>query len=124
MDHSFQNRVLGWCGALFVGVMGMLWPLTAEATGVYQMPLVSAGEATWVVDDANVLSRLNEGKLSSQFQDLAEATGTEVRLVTIHRLDYGKPQNPLPPTYLRNGSPPPKPKLIRFWWCWMMSPMA
>jgi uncharacterized protein len=90
MDHSFQNRVLGWCGALFVGVMGMLWPLTAEATGVYQMPLVSAGEATWVVDDANVLSRLNEGKLSSQFQDLAEATGTEVRLVTIHRLDYGE----------------------------------
>ncbi|HEY9652515.1 MAG TPA: TPM domain-containing protein [Coleofasciculaceae cyanobacterium] len=62
----------------------------AHATGVYQMPNVRAGEPTWVLDKAEVLSRLNEGKLSSTLEDLAKKTGQEVRMVTIHRLDYGE----------------------------------
>jgi uncharacterized protein len=62
----------------------------ANAIGVYQMPNVSAGEPTWVIDKAEVLSRLNEGKLSKTLEDLAKKTGNEVRMVTIHRLDYGE----------------------------------
>lgn len=62
----------------------------AHAIGVYQMPNVRAGEPTWVLDKAEVLSRLNEGKLSSTLEDLAKKTGQEVRMVTIHRLDYGE----------------------------------
>lgn len=62
----------------------------AKAIGVYQMPKVNAGEPTWVIDKAEVLSRLNEGKLSKTLEDLAKKTGNEVRMVTIHRLDYGE----------------------------------
>ncbi|MCA1994359.1 MAG: TPM domain-containing protein [Coleofasciculus sp. S288] len=62
----------------------------AYATGVYQIPKVNPGEPTWVIDQADVLSRLNEGKLSSVLENLAKKTGNEVRMVTIHRLDYGE----------------------------------
>jgi uncharacterized protein len=62
----------------------------AKAIGVYQMPKVTAGEPTWVIDKAEVLSLLNEGKLSQTLEDLAKKTGKEVRMVTIHRLDYGE----------------------------------
>jgi uncharacterized protein len=62
----------------------------ATALGVYQMPNIRAGEPTWVIDKAEVLSRLNEGKLSGTLDNLAKKTGKEVRMVTIHRLDYGE----------------------------------
>lgn len=60
------------------------------ATGVYQMPKVSAGEHTWVIDQSDVLSRVNEGKISNILENLANQTGNEVRIVTIRRLDYGE----------------------------------
>lgn len=85
----WRNALPAFCLALGLG-LGLTVAQPALATGVYQMPSLSAGSDTWVIDDANVISRLNEGKLSSQFQALAETTGTEVRLVTIHRLDYGE----------------------------------
>jgi uncharacterized protein len=62
----------------------------ANATGVYQMPNIRAGEPTWVIDKAEVLSRVNEGRLSNTLDDLTRKTGKEVRMVTIHRLDYGE----------------------------------
>jgi uncharacterized protein len=62
----------------------------AHATGVYQMPKVSVGEPTWVIDKGEVLSRLNEGRLSDILDNLAKKSGQEVRMVTIHRLDYGE----------------------------------
>jgi uncharacterized protein len=62
----------------------------AFAIGVYQMPNVRAGEPTWVIDKAEVLSRFNEGRLSNTLDDLAKNTGKEVRMVTVHRLDYGE----------------------------------
>lgn len=85
----WRNALPAFCLALGLG-LGLAVAQPALATGAYQMPSLSAGSDTWVVDDANLISRLNEGKLSSQFQSLADATGTEVRLVTIHRLDYGE----------------------------------
>jgi uncharacterized protein len=62
----------------------------AYATSVYDMPSLTAGDSTWVIDEAEILSRLSEGRISSEFEKLAQATGNEVRFVTLHRLDYGE----------------------------------
>ncbi|HEY9726082.1 MAG TPA: TPM domain-containing protein [Chroococcales cyanobacterium] len=85
--QSFQRMILQ---LLFAVVMSGLIAAPAHAIGVYQMPNIRAGEPTWVIDKAEVLSRLNEGRLSNTLDDLAKKTGKEVRLVTIHRLDYGE----------------------------------
>ncbi|WP_322742302.1 photosystem II repair protein Psb32 [Gloeocapsopsis crepidinum] len=61
-----------------------------NATGVYQMPQVTAGDRNWVIDQAEVISRINEGKIGDALEDLAQETGNEVRLVTVRRLDYGE----------------------------------
>ncbi len=58
------------------------------ATGVYDLPSLS--DNTWVIDQADILSRVNEGKINSNLKNLAETTGNEVRMVTIRRLDYGE----------------------------------
>lgn len=60
------------------------------ATGVYQMPNLRMGDRTWIIDQAEVLSRLNEGNISNALENLANQTGNEVRFVTIRRLDYGE----------------------------------
>ncbi|MBO1055489.1 MULTISPECIES: photosystem II repair protein Psb32 [unclassified Dolichospermum] len=65
-----------------------LFILPAAATGVYQIPSLTAD--TWILDQGDVISRLNEGQISKTFQDLAQETGNEARIVTIHRLDYGE----------------------------------
>lgn len=62
----------------------------ARATGVYDLPMVAAGENLWVVDEADVISRATEGQLSNMLRQLAENTGKEVRMVVIERLDYGQ----------------------------------
>ena len=61
----------------------------ANATGVYDMPLSPSADS-FVLDDAKKITRLNEGNLNKDLKTLAEATGQEVRYVTIHRLDYGE----------------------------------
>ncbi len=60
----------------------------ASATGVYEMPSLTAD--TWILDQGDVISRLNESQISKTFKDLAQETGNEARIVTIHRLDYGE----------------------------------
>ncbi len=70
-------------------LIAQLVTFPANATGVYQMPKLSAGDRTWVIDQAEVLSRINENKISSELEKLAQ-TGNEVRLVTTRRLDYGE----------------------------------
>lgn len=74
--------------ALFCAAQLLVAP--AAATGVYSMPNLAAGDSTWVIDEAEILSRLSEGKISGELEKLAEATGNEIRLVTVHRLDYGE----------------------------------
>ncbi|GAB1538612.1 TPM domain-containing protein [Scytonema sp. NUACC21] len=63
--------------------------MPALATGVYQLPNITPG-GTWVIDRGEVISRSNEGKIASAFEDLAQQTGNEVRIVTVRRLDYGE----------------------------------
>lgn len=62
----------------------------ALATGVYEIPSWENVTNTWVVDEAEVLSRATEGSISSQLGELAKKTGNQVRFVTIRRLDYGE----------------------------------
>ncbi|NET03561.1 MAG: YgcG family protein [Merismopedia sp. SIO2A8] len=75
---------------LLVFLVSGLVAAPANATNVYQMPNLSAGEPTWVIDQSEVISRINEGKLSKTLEALAAETGNEVRMVTIRRLDYGE----------------------------------
>jgi uncharacterized protein len=58
------------------------------ATGVYDMPYLSVGSDTWVIDNADALSIANEGNLNNSLGNLAKKTGQEVRMVTIRRLDF------------------------------------
>ncbi|MGQ4649860.1 photosystem II repair protein Psb32 [Lyngbya aestuarii] len=74
---------------LMVLVSGLV-AAPAAATNIYQMPNVSSGEPTWIIDQSEVISRINEGRISTTLEDLAKATGNEVRLVTVRRLDYGE----------------------------------
>ncbi len=62
----------------------------ANATGVYQIPNLSAGDRTWIIDKAEVLSRASEIQISNALENLAKETSNQVRIVTIHRLDYGE----------------------------------
>ncbi|MBD2342926.1 photosystem II repair protein Psb32 [Anabaena subtropica] len=75
---------------LAVILASSLFTAPALATGVYQVPNLTAGDSTWVIDQGDVISRINEGTISSSFEDLAKQTGNEVRFVTIRRLDYGE----------------------------------
>ncbi|MGK7957333.1 MAG: YgcG family protein [Crocosphaera sp.] len=61
----------------------------AMATGIYDLPVLSSGSDTWVLDQADAISFTNENRLNGQLSKLAQQTGTEVRLIAVRRLDYG-----------------------------------
>jgi uncharacterized protein len=85
-------KQLRWAVAIGLALTLQIWSwgtLPAEATGVYSLP-ASVDAATYIVDEAELLSRLNETNLSGQLDSLAKKTGNQVRFVTIHRLDYGE----------------------------------
>ena len=75
---------------LAVGLLSMAsLAAPALATSVSQIPSVTAGDGTWIVDEAEILSRSSEGQLSSRLKKLEADFGDEVHLVTFRRLDYG-----------------------------------
>lgn len=63
-----------------------LFNVTAEATGVYDLPSLNASD--WVIDQANVISPVSQGKINTALGKLAKQTGNQVHLVTIRRLEY------------------------------------
>jgi uncharacterized protein len=67
-------------------LMAFVWVAPAYATSLYEVPSVS--DDTHIVDLADLVSRINEGKLNTTLNDLAEKTGQDVHYVTIRRLDY------------------------------------
>lgn len=71
-------------------LVSQLVAFPASATGVYEIPPLPADRSTWIVDRAEVLSLVNENRISKTLEQLAEETGNEVRFVTIRRLDYGE----------------------------------
>jgi uncharacterized protein len=80
-----QILLLTIVAAISIGIFA----LPAQATAVYEVPVVSAGVPTWIVDQADVLSLSTKGKVKGTLEQLAKQTGKEVRFVTVHRLDYG-----------------------------------
>ncbi|NJK66992.1 MAG: YgcG family protein [Microcoleus sp. CSU_2_2] len=80
-----------WAIAIAIALIAsQIAVLPAFATGVYEIPMLSAGDRTWVLDKGDVLSRTSESNISSVLDTLEKQTGKEVRFVTIHRLDYGE----------------------------------
>jgi uncharacterized protein len=90
-----RERLVQYLSVSVLALMMMIQVWTsgtaaAEATGAYSLPNLTAGEPTWVVDQAGILSRITRGEISGKLEELAKETGNEVRFVTIHRLDYGE----------------------------------
>jgi uncharacterized protein len=85
--HAYFPKI---CGSLIAIAISLLtFALPAQATAIYELPTVSAGEPTWIIDKADVLSLSTKSKVRGTLEQLAKQTGKEVRFVTIHRLDYG-----------------------------------
>jgi len=87
LGKLLRGLLLAAVGLIFVAQVSAA---PAYATSVYSMPSLTAGDPTWVVDEAEILSRLSEGRISGDLEKLAQSTGNEVRFVTVHRLDYGE----------------------------------
>jgi len=86
-----QSSLISAILTSFFSLLLLILPLqSAQATAVFDLPIISAGSDTWVVDEANVISRLNETNLTSSSQELASTTGFEVRYVTLRHLDFGQ----------------------------------
>ena len=88
-----SRQLFGWfrqliCFSAIAFFALQLFSTPALATSLYSMPQTPDGK--WFIDEASQVSRLNEGRIESSLQQLAEETGNEVRFVTIHRLDYGE----------------------------------
>jgi len=86
----FRSLLISLVGLVLTASLWEVQVSPAQATGVYNMPTLTAGDPTWVVDEAEILSRLTENQLSGELASLAQTTGNELRFVTIHRLDYGE----------------------------------
>ena len=84
---SVHHSIL-WILSVFFALGLLISP--AQATGVYDLPMLGAGDSTWVVDSADVLSLTSERKVNGNLKQLAKNSGNEVRLVVVRRLDYGE----------------------------------
>lgn len=90
--HHLQSALRLVLTVAFVGLIALTGPFTsaASATGIYDFERVQAGESTWVVDQADVLSRFKQGQISNRLEQINQKTGDEVRFVVFRRLDYGE----------------------------------
>ncbi|WP_413164932.1 photosystem II repair protein Psb32 [Capilliphycus salinus ALCB114379] len=92
------NKILNWkkrfvaliLPTVLAVFIAQLWATPAQATGVYQMPNLTSGDPTRIVDDGDVLSFSTERQINQELSQLTEKTGYEVRLVTLRRFDYGE----------------------------------
>ncbi|MEK0193659.1 photosystem II repair protein Psb32 [Microcoleus anatoxicus] len=88
---SWKKHFPPLAGAIAIAlILSQMAVLPALATGVYEMPMLSAGDRTWVFDKGDVLSRNSESTISNVLDNLEQQTGKQIRFVTIHRLDYGE----------------------------------
>jgi uncharacterized protein len=61
----------------------------AQATTIYDLPLPDPAHPARIVDEGDVVSRINEGTIAGTLDQIAEQTGTQIQFVTIHHLNYG-----------------------------------
>lgn len=86
----FRHLWMSLAGLVLIIQVWVVGTASAIATGVYNIPALAADDPTWVIDQADILSRITESEISKELEDLANTTGNEVRIVTIHRFDYGE----------------------------------
>jgi len=84
-----MKRLLALCIATLLTIGGW-FAAPAQATGVYDLPVLSAEDTTFIIDDADVLSPINETKLVTELEQVFEKTGTKVRFVTLRHFNYGE----------------------------------
>lgn len=88
---NFQKRFVHLIlPTILAVVIAQLGATPAIATGVYQMPNLTPGDPSWIVDEGDVLSLSSERQINQKLSELADQTGYEVRLVTLRRFDYGE----------------------------------
>jgi uncharacterized protein len=105
---SLKRFLQGWAGLIALLVTILQLTITpAHATGAIDIPKLKADTPTWVVDQGEVLSRVTEAALNKTFSDLAQQTGYQVRVITIHRLDYGETPASLAQKILERWFPEP-----------------
>lgn len=85
-----RSLLLGLIGGLLL--LSTAFPVQA-ATSPRDIPDISQDNGVSVVDQAEVVSRTNEGKLNTLLQEIADTTGADVKLVVIRRLNYGETVN-------------------------------
>lgn len=87
---SWKKILLSACIISLLSVVLTVLTATqpAWATGVYDLPRLNSGSPTYLIDQAEAISRANEGTINSDFKKLAQKTGQEVRFVVIRRLNF------------------------------------
>ena len=84
---SLGAIALVFSGSLFVG---SAWALQVEDIPSLNEIKELNGQ-TWVIDDSETLSTTTQNTIAGKAAALAEATGIEVRVVAIKRIDMGQP---------------------------------
>ncbi|MBD2577550.1 TPM domain-containing protein [Oscillatoria sp. FACHB-1406] len=75
--------------AMLLAIAAIAFPVApALATGVFDLPQTGAGQAPWAIDEADVISRINEGQLNNALEKLEADTGKGVKMVALRRLDF------------------------------------
>jgi uncharacterized protein len=93
LNHVFnlKKRQISLILPLLMIMASLLFATPTLATGVYQIPSLALGnDRIWILDQAEVISRIGENQISTALENLAKQTGNEVRIVAVHRLDYGE----------------------------------
>ncbi len=78
---------------LLVGISCLFFAIASPvyaATSPSDVPDISQDAANWVVDQGDVISRVNEGRLNRTLQEISEETGADVKFVVVRRLNYGE----------------------------------
>ena len=96
--RQLLTYISGWRNYLQRFILPIVWLVLsaqliatpANATGIQDIPNLTASDRSWIIDQADVISRINEGKIGDDLDKLAKDTGKEVRFITIHRFDYGE----------------------------------
>lgn len=60
------------------------------ATSPSDIPDISQNSSNWIVDQAEVLSPINENRVNERLQEISEQSGADVKFVVIRRLNYGE----------------------------------
>jgi uncharacterized protein len=86
-SRTAGRRGLAWL--LTTAFACLLWMASpAIATGIYELP--ETAPENHILDQSEVLSRLTEGEISGELNDLLANHQQNVNIVSIRRLDYGE----------------------------------